>query len=1123
MPEKFQKEKSHVAFTDITASQPLDSNEAQPGQVNGEGNESRKELFIDYNNQGSAGSEESTGTTSQTSSSGGKHFRSSVFKKSNSTGKNSSKRSSLREAFGSVMKAASFHSNAGSQSVSKSESKKLRKSERVPTQATKSDSGKMNRAKSRTSALMSPNVCATSFQIRSDIMPEQHLSLLSHMDAREEDSNESQGWVPGPMTQRVFNYYVLLSLCVIVLLLSTESSCELETQRVVASVVKVMHAISSVIYMIFSMFCHWAISRRDEDGDDLLQAKRAFTHSSTMTALKSKPRLPRFCKKPCSSKNGFWLDLISLGGLAAEVIHLGEEPSKEPSLSQWFVLLSLARVWRPLAKRDRTGHQTSSGREVIKLFLQLACLAHLSACGFSLLATLENRFGMPTWADASLTDPFGGPRSCTKLYNSALYFSTYTLTSIGYGDVVPANELEQFLLTLFMLVSQMYAAKIFADLNFITSTQNYWHAQHRARIMQTSAALTSMGVPKLLFRRVLAYQDFVDKLLIERRAQVHLDDLGPRLKEEIRLVVYHKLVIRAPFFSSQPVDVIRMIVMSLSDFVYLPCDFVVRYGEYAEELYFLRTGQCSVFACPEMPKWEEENCAMLHEGCYFGEVALLTGKPRTNWIMARTYCVCAVLPKTTLDMLNETHPGSFISLVQSMQQTLHIVPTTTWQKLSLRFAEDFVTTSDVFEWICESGGNEFCDELWVNDFMAAMTRLHVSAFDAKLLWVEMDKNAAGYVTYDEFCNMLDACADEEEMMVDVRQSGGSLPLDAIRESHTERGSVDNMPVAAVAPPNHLVRTTDPRANSTLTGSREFKGSKRTFSTAEEDSSTNASSNDHSPPYIIADPNHTGEPEKTDDKHPKEYLREDSFDANYVPQPKESVDLKRKGANSLLLKNDHERPHRKSSWRTSEVTNAAKSRTSEVTNSPAQGMLMAPQEEKRETSGFRRSFAAGGVRASTVGGHGPGGVRASTLTVQGPPGRQSTQESLTGAPVPPPRLSRNRTSNQYERTTPKGQNPQNVQNMLLEVLSGMADLQQAVQDQQYQLMTLSSRSIDTQIRASGKSSTDMESIMGNPQFNSSVRSIVEVPLRGPSIMLDTSAVSPSTSPTSRLHDSDDSLS
>jgi cAMP-dependent protein kinase regulator len=57
----------------------------------------------------------------------------------------------------------------------------------------------------------------------------------------------------------------------------------------------------------------------------------------------------------------------------------------------------------------------------------------------------------------------------------------------------------------------------------------------------------------------------------------------------------------------------------------------------------------------------------MEEGTFFGEISILSGKPRTATVTAATHCELLELDRSTLDEITKTHPH-----VQSVLEEFYI-------------------------------------------------------------------------------------------------------------------------------------------------------------------------------------------------------------------------------------------------------------------------------------------------------------------------------------------------------------------------------------------------------------------------------------------------------------------
>eukprot|EP00927_Polykrikos_kofoidii_P073462 TRINITY_DN6949_c2_g1_i1.p1 TRINITY_DN6949_c2_g1~~TRINITY_DN6949_c2_g1_i1.p1 ORF type:complete len:900 (-),score=121.91 TRINITY_DN6949_c2_g1_i1:88-2787(-) len=494
------------------------------------------------------------------------------------------------------------------------------------------------------------------------------------------------------------------------------------------------HVVNAVLYTVLAFGGRAVVGRLDPKLRDEL--------SSLQDAVRSYAR-----------SVGFWADCVMLPGFFAEIVHLFEPPrGGVPSLSQWIMLFQLAKAWRSLAPEGlAVGMWDNFAQGLLRILASLAFWAHTQSCILLAVGNQEKALGQISWLDQ-----LPGEGSCQSLYIEAVYFAILSVTSVGYGDSLLTST-ERAVNCVNMLLSFIFTAKVCADLTWLTSTHNHWQAHHQAIRTQTRVALNQMRVPCNLADRVLAYQNYVAMVHTEDLAQPAFKGLSENLMKELSLCAYRGLVMQAPFLREQPKDVIMLMVNALKDQVYLPADLIVCAGFKGRDLYFVRRGRAAVFLGPdEAPKWGiSEEVASYGAGNYFGELAMLTGKPRAAWVMAKTYCVCSVLPHSAIEKLGEECPKAFTRLVQAMVRVYKLNAQTTWDDVTKRLVErGIVDAEDAYQWFCEKGERPEEEELTAKAFTEGMQRLKVPELDYKIFWAEMDNDNSGIVDIEEFCQKM---------------------------------------------------------------------------------------------------------------------------------------------------------------------------------------------------------------------------------------------------------------------------------------------------------------------------------------------------------------------------------
>lgn len=134
----------------------------------------------------------------------------------------------------------------------------------------------------------------------------------------------------------------------------------------------------------------------------------------------------------------------------------------------------------------------------------------------------------------------------------------------------------------------------------------------------------------------------------------HRDDIEARLAESVQLAGRGHGVSKSPLFSdfsrAELIEVIRGIALRSC----APGAIIMTEGETGESLFILTTGVVRAFVRSQ--EGHNVEVRQMEEGEFFGEISLLTGKPRTATITAATRCELLELDRTTLDDISQRHP-----------------------------------------------------------------------------------------------------------------------------------------------------------------------------------------------------------------------------------------------------------------------------------------------------------------------------------------------------------------------------------------------------------------------------------------------------------------------------------
>jgi hypothetical protein len=112
--------------------------------------------------------------------------------------------------------------------------------------------------------------------------------------------------------------------------------------------------------------------------------------------------------------------------------------------------------------------------------------------------------------------------------------------------------------------------------------------------------------------------------------------------------------VQTPLFRGFSNDELTAVIRGLRLLTFAPGMIIVTEGQPGESLFVLTAGMARAFV--KSPGGRSIQVRELMEGDFFGEIAILTGNPRSATITAASRCELLELDRATLDSIAATHP-----------------------------------------------------------------------------------------------------------------------------------------------------------------------------------------------------------------------------------------------------------------------------------------------------------------------------------------------------------------------------------------------------------------------------------------------------------------------------------
>ena len=109
-----------------------------------------------------------------------------------------------------------------------------------------------------------------------------------------------------------------------------------------------------------------------------------------------------------------------------------------------------------------------------------------------------------------------------------------------------------------------------------------------------------------------------------------------------------------PVFPEFTKDELVLLMQGLELITFEAGDIIVGQGEPGDSLFIITTGVIKAWV--KNAQGHYENVRQLSDGDFFGEISVLSGKPRTATVTAATRCEMLELDRATLESITGTHP-----------------------------------------------------------------------------------------------------------------------------------------------------------------------------------------------------------------------------------------------------------------------------------------------------------------------------------------------------------------------------------------------------------------------------------------------------------------------------------
>lgn len=349
----------------------------------------------------------------------------------------------------------------------------------------------------------------------------------------------------------------------------------------------------------------------------------------------------------------FWIDIVATipYGRFVDAAVSGTDPSSDvltklPRVLRFLRLIRLARLLRLLKLRRlmdewaEVGMFATSVMRLLRVGFYMLIVGHMIACTWYFIAAIEGLDGN-TWAasfDFSAQDDFA------HKYTVSVYWAFVTLTTVGYGDVVPQSDIERRFVMVCCFLGNGTFAYIVGKMTALASRVDVSQSVFQEKMDAVDEFVRYRNLPRPLRKRIRSYyESFWSRGVYFSETRI-LNELSFSLRRDVAFWLAKDLIETVPFFKGASEGFIAELVTRLAPQFCQKGDAIVRVGDVAHDMYLIQRGEVVVTDFHGKPMH------VLRDGAFFGEIALLEPSlKRTASVIAIKNCDLYTLARGDVD------------------------------------------------------------------------------------------------------------------------------------------------------------------------------------------------------------------------------------------------------------------------------------------------------------------------------------------------------------------------------------------------------------------------------------------------------------------------------------------
>ena len=275
--------------------------------------------------------------------------------------------------------------------------------------------------------------------------------------------------------------------------------------------------------------------------------------------------------------------------------------------------------------------------KLLKFLLSVSVCVHVSSCLWYFIARITN-FETSSWVvKTNLYE-----ESQFRIYLASVYWAVTTLTTVGYGDITPGNDLERFFAFSWMLIGVGFYSFTIGSLSSVLTSIDSRESILNAKLAAIHEFATDTGISKETKMKIhhAVQENAVKRGLVWSDKAALFLELPKSLRFELATSMYKGIYSIFPLFKDRDESFVSHVMTKLRPVKGRNEEILYRENDFADEVYLISEGRVNLVTTGSFVVYKS-----FLRGSYIGEIEIILLTPRKNTAQCFGNCELLVISR----------------------------------------------------------------------------------------------------------------------------------------------------------------------------------------------------------------------------------------------------------------------------------------------------------------------------------------------------------------------------------------------------------------------------------------------------------------------------------------------